>query len=112
VWRSGDAFLSVLYFKKVIGAFLLIVKRFIFCIRPAFSKYDKDKNLKKGLAGMMFFNKIALSFVILFSVTSILNTYLGETERAQSNFVYLLLNGFAYIVSAMEVENEKQLARA
>lgn len=61
---------------------------------------------------MMIFNKIALSFVILFSVTTILNTYIGENERAQSNFVYLLLNGFAYIVSAIEVEKEKQLIGA
>jgi hypothetical protein len=64
---------------------------------------------KKGLAGMVIFNKIALFFVILYSVFILLNTYLGETERVQSNFVYFILNGFAYIVSAMEIEKEKQL---
>jgi hypothetical protein len=64
---------------------------------------------KKGLARMVIFNKIALFFVVLYSVIILLNTYLGETERVQSNFVYFLLNGFAYMVSAMEVEKEKQL---
>jgi hypothetical protein len=58
---------------------------------------------------MAIFNKIALFFVVLYSVFILLNTYLGETERAQSNFVYFILNGFAYIVSAMEIEKEKQL---
>lgn len=58
---------------------------------------------------MRIFNKIALFFVVLYSITILLNTYLGETERVQSNFVYFLLNGFAYIVSAMEMEKEKQL---
>lgn len=36
-----------------------------------------------------------------------INTYLGETERAQSNVVYFLMNGFAYLVSAWEIEKEK-----
>ncbi|MFJ5717954.1 hypothetical protein [Neobacillus sp. NPDC093127] len=58
---------------------------------------------------MIIFNKIALFFVVLYSFTIILNTYLGENERVQSNVIYFLLNGFAYIVSAMEVEKEKQL---
>jgi hypothetical protein len=58
---------------------------------------------------MIIFNKIALFFVVLYSFTIILNTYLGENERVQSNVLYFLLNGFAYIVSAMEVEKEKQL---
>ncbi|HJV16249.1 MAG TPA: hypothetical protein VJ546_02510 [Bacillales bacterium] len=58
---------------------------------------------------MAIFNKIALFFVVLYSVFILLNTYLGETERVQSNFVYFILNGFAYIVSAMEMEKEKQL---
>ena len=58
---------------------------------------------------MRIFNKIALFFVVLYSIIILLNTYLGETERVQSNFVYFLLNGFAYIVSAMEMEKEKQL---
>jgi hypothetical protein len=61
------------------------------------------------LGGMAIFNKIALFFVVLYSVFILLNTYLGETERVQSNFVYFILNGFAYIVSAMEMEKEKQL---
>jgi hypothetical protein len=60
---------------------------------------------------MVIFNRIALSFVVLFSVFTILNTYLGETERAQSNMIYFLLNGFAYIVSAMEMEKEKEKIR-
>jgi hypothetical protein len=55
------------------------------------------------------FNKIALIFVLFFSFTTILNTYLGETERVQSNVIYLVMNGFAYIVSALEVEKEKQI---
>lgn len=59
---------------------------------------------------MGVFNKIALCFVVFFSVCVIINTYLGETERVQSNVVYLLMNGFAYIVSAWEVEKEKQNA--
>lgn len=58
---------------------------------------------------MGIFNKIALFFVILYSVIIIINTYLGESERIQSNMMYFLMNGFAYIVSAMEVEKEKQL---
>jgi hypothetical protein len=36
-----------------------------------------------------------------------INTYLGETERAQSNVVYFLMNGFAYLVSAWEIEKDK-----
>ncbi|MBI0580878.1 hypothetical protein IEC97_26470 [Neobacillus cucumis] len=58
---------------------------------------------------MAIFNKIALFFVVLYSVIIIINTYLGETERVQSNVIYFLMNGFAYIVTAMEVEKEKQL---
>jgi hypothetical protein len=58
---------------------------------------------------MGIFNKIALIFVLFFSFTTILNTYLGETERVQSNVIYLVMNGFAYIVSALEVEKEKQI---
>ena len=61
---------------------------------------------------MNIFNKIALFFVILYSVTIIVNTYLGETERGQSNVIYFLMNGFAYIVSALEVEREKELLEA
>lgn len=57
---------------------------------------------------MKIFNKIALFFVVLYSFIIIINTYLGETERVQSNVLYLLMNGFAYIVSALEVEKEKQ----
>jgi hypothetical protein len=60
---------------------------------------------------MELFNKIALSFVLFFSLTIILNTYLGEKERAQSNVIYLVINGFAYIVSAMEVDKSKQLLK-
>jgi hypothetical protein len=56
---------------------------------------------------MVIFNKIALFFVILYSVIIIINTYLGENERVQSNVIYFLMNGFAYIVSAMELEKEK-----
>lgn len=56
---------------------------------------------------MAIFNKIALFFVVLYSVIIIINTYLGETERVQSNVIYFLMNGFAYIVTAMEVEKEK-----
>lgn len=56
---------------------------------------------------MEILNKIALFFVVLFSVVIILNTYLGETERAQSNVIYFLMNGFAYIVSAMDMEKRK-----
>lgn len=58
---------------------------------------------------MKIFNKIALFFVVLYSVIIILNTYLGEVERIQSNVVFFLMNGFAYIVSAVEVEKEKHL---
>lgn len=57
---------------------------------------------------MHIFNKIALFFVVLYSVFILLNTYLGETEQVQSNVIYFLLNGFAYIMSAMEMEREKQ----
>jgi hypothetical protein len=57
---------------------------------------------------MHIFNKIALFFVVLYSVFIIVNTYLGETEQVQSNVIYFLLNGFAYIVSALEMEREKQ----
>lgn len=56
---------------------------------------------------MVIFNKIAVFFVVLFSVVIILNTYLGETERVQSNVIYFLMNGFAYIVSAMDIEKRK-----
>ncbi|MDQ6595747.1 hypothetical protein E2K98_18535 [Bacillus salipaludis] len=59
---------------------------------------------------MAIFNKIALFFVVLYSFIIIINTYLGETERVQSNVIYFLMNGFAYIVTAMEVEKEKLLA--
>jgi hypothetical protein len=55
------------------------------------------------------FNKIALFFVILYSVIILINTYLGESERLQSNVMFFLMNGFAYIVSALEVEKEKQI---
>ncbi|MFK9093979.1 hypothetical protein [Bacillus salipaludis] len=58
---------------------------------------------------MAIFNKIALFFVILYSVIIIINSYLGESERIQSNVMYFLMNGFAYIVSAMEMEKEKQM---
>jgi hypothetical protein len=58
---------------------------------------------------MHIFNKIALFFVVLYSVFIILNTYLGETEQVQSNAIYFLLNGFAYIVSALEMEKEKKV---
>jgi hypothetical protein len=56
---------------------------------------------------MTLLNKIALFFVILYSGIILMNTYLGETERVQSNVVIFMLNGFAYIVSAMEMEKEK-----
>jgi hypothetical protein len=56
---------------------------------------------------MMIFNKIALSFVVFFSFSIIINTYLGEKERVQSNVIYFVMNGFAYIVSALEVEKDK-----
>ncbi|WP_309524374.1 hypothetical protein [Neobacillus cucumis] len=58
---------------------------------------------------MAILNKIALFFVILYSVFILINTYLGESERLQSNMMVFLMNGFAYIVSAMEVEKEKQI---
>ncbi|MBU8917184.1 hypothetical protein BGM25_14205 [Bacillus sp. FJAT-29953] len=61
---------------------------------------------------MVFFNKIALFFVILYSVFTIINTYLGETERAQSNVIYFLMNGFAYIVTALEMEKRGQASDA
>ncbi|WP_462413132.1 hypothetical protein [Neobacillus sp. Marseille-QA0830] len=57
---------------------------------------------------MIIFNKIAVFFVVLYSIFIIINTYLGETERVQSNVIYFLMNGFAYIVSAIEVEKGKQ----
>lgn len=57
---------------------------------------------------MHIFNKIALFFVVLYSVFIIVNTYLGETEQVQSNVIYFLLNGFAYIVSALEMERQNQ----
>jgi hypothetical protein len=57
---------------------------------------------------MLLFNKIALFFVVLFSFSIIINTYLGEKEQVQSNVIYFVMNGFAYIVSALEVEKEKQ----
>ncbi|MFC0022387.1 hypothetical protein [Neobacillus cucumis] len=58
---------------------------------------------------MAILNKLALFFVILYSVFILINTYLGESERLQSNMMVFLMNGFAYIVSAMEVEKEKQI---
>jgi hypothetical protein len=58
---------------------------------------------------MGIFNKIALFFVVIYSCLTIINTYLGETDRAQSNVIYLLMNGFAYIVSAIEMDREKQV---
>ena len=58
---------------------------------------------------MNIFNKIALFFVVIYSVIIILNTYLGEIERIKSNVFFFVLNGFAYIVTAMEVEREKHL---
>ncbi|MBT2655088.1 hypothetical protein J7E81_07455 [Bacillus sp. ISL-18] len=58
---------------------------------------------------MAIFNKLALYFVILYSVIILINTYLGESERLQSNVMVFLMNGFAYIVSALEVEKEKQI---
>ena len=58
---------------------------------------------------MAIFNKIALFFVILYSVIILINTYLGESERLQSNVMFFLMNGFAYIVSALEVEKETQI---
>lgn len=58
---------------------------------------------------MIIFNRIALFFVVLYSVFMIINTYLGENERVQSNMIYFLMNGFAYIVSAMEIEKEKEI---
>jgi len=57
---------------------------------------------------MVIFNKIALSFVVFFSFSIIISTYLGEKEKVQSNVIYFVMNGFAYIVSALEVEKEKQ----
>lgn len=57
---------------------------------------------------MAIFNKIALFFVVLYSVIIIVNTYLGENERVQSNLIYFFMNGFAYIVTALEIEKEKQ----
>jgi hypothetical protein len=56
---------------------------------------------------MGILNKIALSFVVFFSLCIMINIYLGETERAQSNVVYFLMNGFAYLVSAWELEKDK-----
>ncbi|MBV7507867.1 hypothetical protein KW850_21795 [Bacillus sp. sid0103] len=57
---------------------------------------------------MVIFNKIALSFVVFFSFSMIINTYLGEKEQVKSDVIYFVMNGFAYIVSALEVEKEKQ----
>jgi hypothetical protein len=54
-------------------------------------------------------NKVALFFVVLYSVFIILHTYMGEYERLQANVTIFLLNGFAYIVSAMEYEKEKNV---
>lgn len=68
----------------------------------------KNRILKRGCQRMIIFNKIALFFVILYSVVIILNTYLGEIEQHRSNVIVFLMNGFAYIVSAMEVEKEKK----
>lgn len=65
-----------------------------------------------GCETMTILNKIALFFVIFFSVCTIINTYLGEHEQVQSNMIYFLMNGFAYIVSAIEVEKEKQISDA
>ncbi|MFT4414015.1 hypothetical protein ACLM5H_09160 [Fredinandcohnia humi] len=56
---------------------------------------------------MRILNKIALCFVVVYSVITVLNTYLGEIERAQSNMVIFVLNGFAYLVSAIEIEKDK-----
>ncbi|MFS0823357.1 hypothetical protein [Bacillus sp. 1P02SD] len=56
---------------------------------------------------MAVMNKMALFFVVLYSGIILMNTYLGETERVQSNVVIFVLNGFAYIVSAIEMEREK-----
>jgi uncharacterized membrane protein YqhA len=50
---------------------------------------------------------MALFFVILYSGIILMNTYLGEKERVQTNVVIFVLNGFAYIVSAIEMEKEK-----
>ncbi|NEX77879.1 hypothetical protein G4Z05_03115 [Bacillus thermocopriae] len=58
---------------------------------------------------MTIFNKIALFFVVLYSVFIIINTYLEETEQVKSNVIYFLMNGFAYMVSAWELEKEKQI---
>ncbi|MEH7386998.1 hypothetical protein V7147_16540, partial [Bacillus sp. JJ1521] len=63
---------------------------------------------KRSCRRMVVMNKIALFFVILYSGIILMNTYLGETERVQSNVVIFVLNGFAYIVSAMEIERDKQ----
>jgi uncharacterized protein YtpQ (UPF0354 family) len=57
---------------------------------------------------MIIFNKIALTFVVFFSFSIIINTYLGEKDRVQSDVIYFVMNGFAYIVSALEVDKEKQ----
>ncbi|WP_449540303.1 hypothetical protein [Ferdinandcohnia sp. Marseille-Q9671] len=56
---------------------------------------------------MAVVNKMALFFVILYSGIILMNTYLGEKERVQTNVVIFVLNGFAYIVSAIEMEKEK-----
>lgn len=58
---------------------------------------------------MAIFNKIALFFVVIYSAIIIANTYLGENDRLQSNVIYFILNGFAYIVTAMEAEKEKRM---
>ncbi|WP_078546553.1 hypothetical protein [Litchfieldia alkalitelluris] len=57
---------------------------------------------------MKILNKIALFFVVLYSVIIIMNTYLNDFERIQTNVVILLMNGFAYIVSSIELEREKE----
>lgn len=57
---------------------------------------------------MKVLNKIALSFVIFFSLAIIINIYLGQNERAQTNAIYLILNGFAYIISAIDEEKKQQ----
>ncbi|MDR4886164.1 hypothetical protein RGU12_01220 [Fredinandcohnia sp. QZ13] len=57
---------------------------------------------------MVVMNRMALFLVVLYSGIILMNTYLGETERVQSNVVIFVLNGFAYIVTAIETEREKQ----
>lgn len=57
---------------------------------------------------MKTWNRIALFFVVIYSVIIILNTYLSNYDRIQSNVFYFLLNGFAYIVTVMEMEKDKE----